>query len=172
MCDLLETLNTVRGMLLLSIGTFIEIKMAYTLSSIIVSLSNPVKIKRSVWILSLYSPPLSNLVCRARRMKTYSFIPLAEAVSTQWSRHSQLLSDQNLQNGEGVSEGATPPPAGSKGMFSVSSAVEGNNKNNLKWWFIHYTTSPLFSLFPLCLQKHSRKYALSFFPPLFADIKI
>lgn len=48
---------------------------------------------------------------------------------------------------------------------SLSDRQSGNNKNNLKWWLIHYKlsssmTSRLFPPFPLCLQKHFSKYVL------------
>lgn len=43
-------------------------------------------------------------------------------------------------------------------MFSVRRAVEGNNKNSLKWWLIHYSlsssmASPLFPLFSVFVYR-------------------
>lgn len=52
--------------------------------------------------------------------------------------------------------------SGRKVMSSFRQAVEGNNKNNLKWWVIHYSlssgmASPLFPPFPLLFTKASQK---------------
>lgn len=111
-------------------------------------------------------------------LKRYSVILLDEALWIHWSWHSQLFiptehrviystvkkSQRELRTPTTV----LPRPlqrSGRKVMFSVRQAVKGNNKNNLKWWLVHYSLSsgigsPLFPLFPVCLQSHFRKYAL------------
>ena len=82
--------------------------------------------------------------------------------SSEWSESTVRLRE--------LWSAALPRPlqqSGSKVMFSVSPAVEGNNKNNLKWWLIHYSLSsgtagpPLFLFSPFCLQRHFRKYVRS-----------